>query len=861
MTVVNPKSISGITSITTASGSDNLLTIHTNNGTERLRVDSTGTTKIVTGIVTTLTATTGIVTTLTASTVTSLGDVDIADKIVHTGDTDTAIRFSAADTVSVETGGTQKLSLGSATVFNETGADVDFRIESSGTANMFLLDAGNNRIGLNRPTPIEMFEVGGNIFLSSNTSNANEGNALKFQSKTGGFDTSYGAAIHGLRVGDASSYLRFDTGGQSEKMRLDSSGHLLIGTTTEGVSTADDLTLATDGNTGITIRSGSSSNGNIFFSDGTSGNAELEGYIQYDHSSNYMRFATGATERLRITSTGDVNIGGNLTQTDSRVHIQDVTRPLQEGTLTLSSASTTDGAANNGSTLRFHGHDGSSERYQASIRGAKENGTSGNYAAYMAFNTRPNGGGMVERARIDSSGRLLIGVTASYANASIDELQIGNNSSSNQSGITIGSTDECAIAFADAGDVRAGSITYNHGSDAMIFKTVGQNERLRITSDGQLLVGANDYSGGGTEPVVYVSGTSGRMVKIHNTGTETCSIQLTNAATGQGEDQGFMLAALSSRAAYVANIEPFPIYFATDGNIRATISGSAEQMVVGAQDGFTDYGINNGILTAYATSGYNSTYHVLKVIHANTSFSETGGGALFIGCRRTSTAAYNLAGWYSGNGSTSVADDRQYRFRADGNAYADGSWNGGGADYAEFFEWLDGNSSDENRKGTSVVLEDGKIRAATGSDNTDNIIGVISANPVVVGDSASERWKEKWITDDFGDPVYEEYTITEWYDETKKEKVNYATDRIPSDVTVGAGSSILSTDHKGNAFTRKKLNPSWDSTATYIPRKDRKEWDIVGLMGKLKVKSDQPVGTKWIKMREISASVHEYLIR
>ena len=109
------------------------------------------------------------------------------------------------------------------------------------------------------------------------------------------------------------------------------------------------------------------------------------------------------------------------------------------------------------------------------------------------------------------------------------------------------------------------------------------------------------------------------------------------------------------------------------------------------------------------------------------------------------------------------------------------------------------------------------------SDNTDNIIGVISANPVVVGDSASERWKEKWITDDFGDPVYEEYTITEWYDETKKEKVNYATDRIPSDVTVGVGSSVLSTDHKGNAFTIKKLNPSWDSTANYIPRKDRKD--------------------------------------
>ena len=77
MTVVNPKSISGINSITTGSGSDNLLTIHTSdaNNTERLRIDSTGATKIVTGIVTTLTATTGIVTTLTANTTTLLSDV------------------------------------------------------------------------------------------------------------------------------------------------------------------------------------------------------------------------------------------------------------------------------------------------------------------------------------------------------------------------------------------------------------------------------------------------------------------------------------------------------------------------------------------------------------------------------------------------------------------------------------------------------------------------------------------------------------------------------------------------------------------------------------------------------------------
>ena len=42
MTVINHKSISGITSITTAAGSDNVLTVHTNNQTERLRIASDG---------------------------------------------------------------------------------------------------------------------------------------------------------------------------------------------------------------------------------------------------------------------------------------------------------------------------------------------------------------------------------------------------------------------------------------------------------------------------------------------------------------------------------------------------------------------------------------------------------------------------------------------------------------------------------------------------------------------------------------------------------------------------------------------------------------------------------------------------
>ena len=89
-----------------------------------------------------------------------------------------------------------------------------------------------------------------------------------------------------------------------ERLRIDSSGRLLIGTTTEGHGNADDLTIATTDHTGITLRSATNRNGSVFFSDGTSGADEYRGWIQYTHTSDYLTFGTAANEGLRITSTG-----------------------------------------------------------------------------------------------------------------------------------------------------------------------------------------------------------------------------------------------------------------------------------------------------------------------------------------------------------------------------------------------------------------------------------------------------------------------------------------------------------------------------------------------------------------------------
>jgi len=88
----------------------------------------------------------------------------------------------------------------------------------------------------------------------------------------------------------------------SDKIRVDSSGRLLIGTTTEGLADGDDLTVSNSGAVGITIRSTDSGQNNLYFSDATSGAGEYAGYVTYEHGSDAMRLGTSGTEALRLQS-------------------------------------------------------------------------------------------------------------------------------------------------------------------------------------------------------------------------------------------------------------------------------------------------------------------------------------------------------------------------------------------------------------------------------------------------------------------------------------------------------------------------------------------------------------------------------
>ena len=69
------------------------------------------------------------------------GDLSIEDKIVHTGDTNTAIRFPAADTITAETGGSERVRImsdGRVGVGTTPDSGIQLHVQKSGEANMIL---------------------------------------------------------------------------------------------------------------------------------------------------------------------------------------------------------------------------------------------------------------------------------------------------------------------------------------------------------------------------------------------------------------------------------------------------------------------------------------------------------------------------------------------------------------------------------------------------------------------------------------------------------------------------------------------------------------------------------------------------
>jgi hypothetical protein len=102
-----------------------------------------------------------------------------------------------------------------------------------------------------------------------------------------------------------------DDNGNATAITIDSSENVGIGTSSPSNynSAMNNLVIADSGDSGITVVSGTSSEGSIAFADGTSGQDAYRGWINYNHGANFMRFSTNGSQRMRIDSSGNVLVG------------------------------------------------------------------------------------------------------------------------------------------------------------------------------------------------------------------------------------------------------------------------------------------------------------------------------------------------------------------------------------------------------------------------------------------------------------------------------------------------------------------------------------------------------------------------
>ena len=120
--------------------------------------------------------------------------ITIPSQIIHSGDTDTYLEFSAANTWRVVAGNEERFKIASGEVtVNESSQDTDFRVESNSATHMLFVDAGNERLHVNGTTGTATFNVAGSSsFANTATSGAlvASGATLSIQG-TGTYNSNY----------------------------------------------------------------------------------------------------------------------------------------------------------------------------------------------------------------------------------------------------------------------------------------------------------------------------------------------------------------------------------------------------------------------------------------------------------------------------------------------------------------------------------------------------------------------------------------------------------------------------------------------------------------------------------------------
>ena len=210
-----------------------------------------------------------------------------APALAFRDDLNTGLFSSANDHLNLVTAGVTRLGIGSSSlVINEGGADYDVRFEGDSNANLFYLDAGNDRIGIGTNSPSQRLSVSaGHVNLDV------------------GYSYQWGDSHE--RISHADGEIQFFTN-NTEKMVLDGS-NLGIGQT----SPSSAVDIISDGTNNLPlkfIRGGSSVAGHLYSDGGGSGIVGSDGTLAntgiYLVNNSRIDFRVGGGERVRIDADG-----------------------------------------------------------------------------------------------------------------------------------------------------------------------------------------------------------------------------------------------------------------------------------------------------------------------------------------------------------------------------------------------------------------------------------------------------------------------------------------------------------------------------------------------------------------------------
>ena len=302
----------------------------------------------VTGVAATFTGDVSIGGTLTYQDVTNIdsvgiitaqSDISIADKIVHTGDTNTALRFPAADTITAETGGTERLRITSGGAVQITGVDDQDNLLVKGGSTHFAVhqDDTDGEVSLRAQ---DGSGSNNSKYMTFFTNPSGSAAAERLRITSAGFlginETSPDSVLH-VKSGTTNDVATFESTDAYAHIYIKDNSTHATGTyfgvqgndfrfiTHDGSSSSERVRITSDGKVGVGIaapnvfgvHANNSSNSVYFKADSGSvstvyGSATALGTGVLGTFTNHaLAFYTNSNEKLRITSDGDVCVGGH----------------------------------------------------------------------------------------------------------------------------------------------------------------------------------------------------------------------------------------------------------------------------------------------------------------------------------------------------------------------------------------------------------------------------------------------------------------------------------------------------------------------------------------------------------------------